>query len=140
QPVIRPIPAQPPKACGGASHEQPRCASQFRHCRWRIEKGDYVISQLERRMNTDALVGDIVGHWLKYGERRRTICFAVGVGHSAHIKNEFEQFGVRAEHLDGETSIADRAAILARLASGETEVVTNCAVLTEGWDMPAVSC
>ena len=60
-------------------------------------------------MNTDALVGDIVGHWLKYGERRRTICFAVGVGHSAHIKNEFEQFGVRAEHLDFPGGIHERS-------------------------------
>jgi DNA repair protein RadD len=106
----------------------------------RIEKGDYVISQLEVRMNTNALVGDIVGHWLKYGERRRTVCFAVGVGHSVHIRDEFEQFGVRAEHLDGETPIAEREAILGRLASGETEVVANCMVLTEGWDCPPVGC
>jgi DNA repair protein RadD len=106
----------------------------------RIEKGDYAVGQLEHRMNTDALVGDIVEHWLKYGERRRTVVFAVGVEHSVHIKNEFEQAGVRAEHLDGETSIDARAEILARLASGETELVCNCMVLTEGWDMPAVGC
>ncbi len=30
--------------------------------------------------------------------------------------------------------------MLRRLASGETRVVANCAVLTEGWDMPAVGC
>jgi superfamily II DNA or RNA helicase len=106
----------------------------------RTQQGDYVVGQLERRMNVDSLVGDIVEHWLRYSERRRTVVFAVGVEHSVHIKNEFEQAGVRAEHLDGETSIGDRAAILARLASGETEVVTNCMVLTEGWDMPAVGC
>jgi DNA repair protein RadD len=106
----------------------------------RTQQGDYVVGQLEHRMNTDALVGDIVEHYLKYGERRRTVVFAVGVEHSVHIKNEFEQFGIRAEHLDGETSIGDRAAILTRLGSGETEVVTNCMVLTEGWDMPAVGC
>jgi superfamily II DNA or RNA helicase len=106
----------------------------------RTVKGDYHEGQLERRMNTDALVGDIVEHWLKYGERRRTVCFAVGVEHSVHIRNEFVQASVRAEHLDGSTPIAERAAILARLASGETEVVTNCMVLTEGWDMPAVGC
>ena len=47
---------------------------------------------------------------------------------------------VRAEHLSGETPIAEREAILARLASGETEVVSNCMVLTEGWDCPPVSC
>jgi DNA repair protein RadD len=57
-----------------------------------------------------------------------------------HIRNEFVQFGVRAEHLDGETTIAEREAILARLASGETEVVTNCMVLTEGFDCPDVGC
>src|SRR5262249_48190675 len=47
---------------------------------------------------------------------------------------------VRAEHLDGSTPKTERDAILARLRSGETEIVTNCAVLTEGWDMPAVGC
>jgi len=104
------------------------------------QQGDYVVGQLERRMNTDSLVGDIVEHWLKYSERRRTVCFAVGVGHSVHIRNEFLQAGVRAEHLDGATSVGEREAILNRLASGETEIVTNCMVLTEGWDMPAVGC
>jgi DNA repair protein RadD len=106
----------------------------------RTQQGDYVVGQLERRMNTDALVGGVVEHWLRYGERRRTVVFAVGVEHSVHIKNEFVQAGVRAEHLDGETPIAARAEILARLSSGETEVVTNCMVLTEGWDMPAAGC
>jgi DNA repair protein RadD len=106
----------------------------------RTQQGDYVVGQLERRMNTDDLVGDVVEHWLKYGERRRTVCFAVGVEHSVHIRNEFVQAGVRAEHLDGSTSVAEREAILTRLASSETEIVTNCMVLTEGWDMPEVGC
>ena len=34
----------------------------------------------------------------------------------------------------------ERDATLAQLASGEIEVVTNCLVLTEGWDMPALGC
>jgi DNA repair protein RadD len=106
----------------------------------RTQQGDYVVGQLEHRMNTDALVGDIVTHWLKYGERRRTVVFAVGVEHSIHIRNEFAQAGVRAEHLDGNTPIAEREAILERLRTGETEIVTNCMVLTEGWDMPEVGC
>src|SRR5262249_30521361 len=67
------------------------------------EKGDYVIGQLATRMNTDALVGDIVEHWLKYGESRRTVAFAVDIAHSVHIREEFLHAGVRAEHLDGST-------------------------------------
>jgi DNA repair protein RadD len=106
----------------------------------RTQTGDYVVSQLEQRMNTDALVGDIVEHWLKYAERRRTVAFAVDVAHSIHIRDEFIRAGVRAEHLDGGTAIPEREAILERLASGETEVVSNCGVLIEGWDLPAVAC
>jgi superfamily II DNA or RNA helicase len=103
-------------------------------------QGDYVITQLSSRMNTDELVGDIVEHWHKYGERRRTVAFAVDVAHSVHIKDEFLRAGVRAEHIDGGTPKGERDDVLARLASGETELVSNCQVLTEGWDMPAVSC
>jgi len=106
----------------------------------RTQQGDYVISQLSARMNTDQLVGDVVADWLKHGERRRTVAFAVGVAHSVAIKNAFLEFDVRAEHIDGSTPKDERDAILARLKSGETEIVTNCMVLTEGWDMPEVGC
>ena len=102
--------------------------------------GDYVISQLEERMNTDALVGDVVEHWLRHSERRRTVGFAVDVAHSVHITRELVKSGVRAEHLDGTTKQDEREAILSRLASGETEFVSNCAVLTEGFDLPDLGC
>ncbi len=106
----------------------------------RTVAGDYVESQLAERMDTDRLVGGIIEHWHKFGERRRTVCFAVSVGHSIHIRDEFLKSGVRAEHIDGSTPKAERDAALERLASGEIEVVTNCMVLTEGWDMPDCGC
>jgi DNA repair protein RadD len=102
--------------------------------------GDYVIAQLSQRMNTDVLVGDTVEHWLRHAQRRRSVVFAVDVAHSVDLTREFVRAGVKAEHLDGNTEQADRDAILARLASGETEVVCNCAVLTEGFDLPDLGC
>jgi len=103
-------------------------------------QGDYVESQLAERMDCDNLVGDIVSHWHRHGEGRKTVCFAVNVQHSIHIRDEFIKSGVRAEHVDGSTPKADRDAVLARLAAGETELVSNCMVLTEGWDLPEVAC
>jgi DNA repair protein RadD len=44
--------------------------------------GDYVESQLAERMDRPDLLGDIVTHWHKFGERRKTVCFAVSVNHS----------------------------------------------------------
>lgn len=106
----------------------------------RVRAGDYVEHELADRMDDPKLVGDIVTHWHKFGERRRSVAFAVNVAHSLHLRNEFLKSGVRAEHLDGETPKDERDAILARLASGETELVCNCMVLTEGWNMPEVGC
>ena len=103
-------------------------------------QGDYVVSQLADRMNRDDLVGDIVSNWHKLAQRRKTLVFCVDVAHSVHVKNEFLKSDVKAEHVDGGTPKAERDAILARLASGETEVLCNCMVLTEGFDLPAISC
>jgi superfamily II DNA or RNA helicase len=105
-----------------------------------VRQGDYIESELAERMDRAKLVGDIVTHWHKYGEGQRTVVFACSVAHSVHIADEFVKAGVRAEHIDGGTPKPKRDAILARLASGETTVVSNCMVLTEGWDMPEVGC
>jgi superfamily II DNA or RNA helicase len=106
----------------------------------RVQAGDYVESQLAERMDRPELTGDIVVHWHKLAERRRTVCFATGVQHSIHLRDEFVRSGVRAEHIDGGTPKPERDAALMRLASGEIELITNCMVLTEGWDMPEVGC
>jgi superfamily II DNA or RNA helicase len=106
----------------------------------RVQAGDYAESQLAERMDRPQLIGDVVTHWHKFSERRRTVAFAVNVPHAIHLRDEFVRSGVRAEHIDGTTPKAERDATLARLARGEIELITNCMVLTEGWDMPEVGC
>lgn len=98
--------------------------------------GDYDALELAERMNTKKLVGGIVERWLETANGLRTVAFAVDVKHSQAIVEGFRAWGIAAEHLDGETPTDERDAILARLKSGETTVVSNCAVLCEGWDCP----
>lgn len=100
--------------------------------------GDWDDGEVEKVMSS--IVGDIVPTWLKHAEGRRTICFASGIAHSKDIVRRFIEAGITAEHLDGTTPDAEREAILARLESGATTLVSNCAVLTEGFDAPAVRC
>jgi DNA repair protein RadD len=106
----------------------------------KTQTGDYVVSQLSARLNTAQLVGDICAHWHKYGENRATLVFACDVAHSVHIADEFNRSGVRAEHIDGNTPKDERDAILTRLKPGETKIVTNFGVLTEGFDCPDIGC
>jgi DNA repair protein RadD len=102
--------------------------------------GDYVESDLAKRMNRPDLVGGIVEHWLRLASDRPTVVFATGVAHSVAIRNDFRDAGVMAEHIDGTTPADERDAILRGLAEGKVDVVSNAMVLTEGWDCPAASC
>jgi DNA repair protein RadD len=104
----------------------------------RVRGGDYIEAELAERMDKSQLVGDVVTHWHRLAERRRTIVFATTVAHSVHLRDEFGRSGVASAHVDGTTPVAERDAILAELASGALEVVTNCGVLTEGFDLPDI--
>lgn len=104
----------------------------------KIVAGDYNEKQLGERVNTTRLVGNIVEQWKKLGGGRQTVCFATNIAHSKAIVEEFRKAGIQAEHLDCYTEEEDRAAILGRLAKGDTRVVSNVSVLAEGWDCPQV--
>lgn len=108
--------------------------------RVRVKGGDYDLEQLGVAVNQAGLVGNIVEHWKRRAEGRQTVVFAGNVEHSKHIIARFRESGVAAEHLDGAMPTAERDAILARLDRGETRVVSNFGVLTEGWDQPSVKC
>jgi superfamily II DNA or RNA helicase len=100
--------------------------------------GDYIASALATRVNTPELRADIVKEWQRLTPGKKTVCFAVNVEHSKAIVEAFRVENIKAEHIDGDTHKAERAAILARLASGETQIVSNCMILTEGWDLPTL--
>lgn len=106
----------------------------------RTVAGDWNEKQLAERMDRPQLVGDVVSHWHRLADGRRTIVFATSIAHSAHLADEFGRSGVAAAHLDGSTPIAERDAIMARLASGALDVVCNCGVVGEGVDVPDVGC
>jgi superfamily II DNA or RNA helicase len=102
--------------------------------------GDYVEAELADRMDRAELIGDIVSHWHRLAEHRKTVVFATSVGHSIHLCEEFAKSGVKAAHIDGSTPKEERDEILRRLSDGDLEIVCNCMVLTEGWDQPDVAC
>lgn len=102
--------------------------------------GDYSAEEIEEVMDKPELVGDIVRHWLQRANGVSTIVFAASIEHSRHIVEQFKAAGVKAEHLDGTTALGERWDILKRLATGETTVVSNMGVLTEGFDSPRVKC
>lgn len=82
---------------------------------------------------------------LKYletaGKVPQTAIFAPNIDYSLSEVAKLKAAGVRAEHVDGTTMPAkERAAILARLSTGEIDVISNVGLLAEGWDLPSLQC
>lgn len=106
----------------------------------RIDAGDFNLKQLAERTDLPQLVGDVVVHWLRHGAGRKTVVFATSVPHAVHLAAEFNNAGIAAAYISGETPTDERDAVLGRLASGALDVVVNCQVLTEGFDLPEIGC
>ena len=98
---------------------------------------DYNKSDLEKATDKPELIGDILTHWRKLASGKQTVVFATSIAHSKHIVETFNAAGVVAEHIDYHHGDDERAAILERFARGETMVLSNVSLLSEGWDCPA---
>ncbi|MDX2021714.1 MAG: DEAD/DEAH box helicase [Deltaproteobacteria bacterium] len=71
---------------------------------------------------------------------RRTIAFCVTVNHARNLCRSLNLLGVPAGIVHGEMPADVRAKALDDFRNGRTQVLTNVAVLTEGFDDPGVSC
>jgi DNA repair protein RadD len=106
----------------------------------RTRDGEFDAAETARRANVPALLGDVVEHWIRRAERRRTLVFATSKAHSAALAERFKKAGVPAAHLDGDENPTRRAALLDDLARGVLDVLTSCDLLNEGIDIPAIKC
>lgn len=104
----------------------------------KIVAGEYSKKGAAERM--EPLLGDIPAHWLKLAPDRRTAVFAMNVGQSVYLADEFRRHGVSAEHADGSMDDVTRDGVFDRLRSGETQVLCNVGLATYGFDLPELSC
>lgn len=100
--------------------------------------GDYVTKQLSKLMNQPQVHRAVVEAWCRYGHNRKTVVFCVDVEHAKSLAQEFRDAGYAAEHVDGAMKIRDRDAVLRRFRDGETKILLNCEIATEGFDEPSI--
>jgi DNA repair protein RadD len=117
----------------------------------RTVAGDYHEGELSDRMRE--LVGDAVDTWLRLGEGRPTLCYAVDRAHAKHLQLKFEAAGVPCGYIDAYTADADkrgkeshiwidgRRTVKKKFHNGEIKVVCSVGTLTVGidWDVRCIS-
>jgi len=106
----------------------------------RTQQGDFVETELESLLLAANAPAQVLAAFQAHAAERKALLFTPTVALAYAMADTFRQAGIPAEALDGTTPLATRRAILRRLHTGETRVVANCAVLTEGFDEPSVDC
>lgn len=109
-----------------------------------VRRGDFDLSQLNLAINTLTRNELVAATWHKVAfeeqKRRATIVFALDVDHACNLSRAFLELGIATEIITGETPEVDRRRILENFAQGRVPVLLNCAVLTEGTDLPITDC
>ncbi len=91
-------------------------------------------------LNTEVINTEVFRHWKEKAGDRKTIIFCSTIEHSKSICKTFNDFRIKAAHVDGNTHKLKREAILNNFDKGHIQVLCNVNLLTEGFDSQPVSC
>jgi DNA repair protein RadD len=105
----------------------------------RTSGDDYVISELAKVTDTAELVEATCDEIVQLAaDRKRWLVFAVTIDHASHVRDALRARGVTAEAISAKTPKAERERLIAEFRSGQIKCLVNVAVLTTGFDVPAV--
>jgi superfamily II DNA or RNA helicase len=100
----------------------------------KTDGGDYQQKSLGKIMNTPPVNQAVIEAWRAYGHNRKTVVFAVDVAHAVALKEEFNDAGYAAEHVADKMGARERDAVFKRFRAGETQILVNVEIATEGFD------
>ncbi|KXN90077.1 Putative mitochondrial ATP-dependent helicase irc3 [Leucoagaricus sp. SymC.cos] len=103
--------------------------------------GDFNPNSLVRHINTGPLRELVVKSWIdRAAERKSTLIFCVNIDHVRALTATFRRFGIDARAVDSLTNVVERKLLISQFKEGAFPVLVNCAILTEGADIPNVDC
>lgn len=101
---------------------------------------DFVTKDLVNVFETDNCFDLVVESHRKYADGRKALAFVSSVAGAYRLAEIFNENGISAVAADGTTPKVKRTALLNGYRSGEYDVLVNCALFTEGLDVPETSC
>lgn len=106
----------------------------------RTAGGDFVQYQLADVFETDNCFDLVVETHRKYAGDRQAAAYTVSVEGAYKLAERFNAAGIPAAAADGTVSKTVRSGILRCFERGETKVLVNVGLWTEGLDIPQISC
>lgn len=101
-----------------------------------VNNGDFDLN--ESASAIEPYLDEIARIVAREAPKRRSIAFLPLVATSKRFRDACLKAGLRAAHVDGESE--DRKTIIADFKAGKYQILSNCAIATEGFDCPPIDC
>ncbi|WP_069885252.1 DEAD/DEAH box helicase [Streptomyces luteocolor] len=106
----------------------------------RTRGGDLVDGQLGKALEDSGALDAIAKAYVDHAADRAGVVFTPTVATAQAAAESLRSVGITAAPVWGDMGRDERRATLARYVAGDVQVLTNCMVLTEGFDAPHTSC
>lgn len=104
----------------------------------KMSMGDYSKTELSTVMNTSVITGSAVNEYNKHLKDKRAAVFCVSVKHAEDVAENFRSNGIPAASIDGKMDRFKRRQLVDSFKNNKIKVLTNCSIITEGFDLPAM--
>lgn len=100
--------------------------------------GDYVRKDLDRAVHKQGFTDAAIKEIITLGKGRRSwLIFCPSVEYAQEISDLLKEIGISSACITGKTPKQERSRLLKEYKSGRIRAITNCDVLTTGFDAPA---
>ena len=100
--------------------------------------GDYVRSEIGEKMDRPTITGDAIAHYRRLAPGKRFLARGVSLEHSKNICRAFNDAGIAARHVDGDTPGDDRDRAMRDFREGRILGLANVELFSEGLDVPGI--
>ena len=106
----------------------------------KVSRGEFTAASVEKIVLKKAVFGDVISYYRKLADGKQAICYCTSIRHSIEMAAAFNEAGIEAEHIDGETPKAERDEVVKKFKSGEIDILCNVDLISEGFDVPDCEC
>jgi DNA repair protein RadD len=102
--------------------------------------GDWEEAGLAAAMDKPVITGCAITHYQRLAAGRQAIAYCCTIAHAESVTRQFKEAGLDAEVLHSKLPPEEQEAVVGRVRAGNLAVLVAIGMVSEGFDVPNVSC
>jgi superfamily II DNA or RNA helicase len=104
------------------------------------KNGEFDLQEAMEEQRAFKIEGDAIKEYKKHCPGKPAVVFCCTIEHAEFVAEAFSKAGYRSACLTSNTTAENRASYIEKLGNGGLDILTSCNVISEGTDIPVVTC